>query len=850
VAKNSTITVRLLGENRDLKAALDDSEAHVRGWAGKFAKIVAVGAGAAAISIAAGLGASVKQAVDLGESTNAVAVTFGQAAEGIKKLGEEAATAVGLSNTEFNGLAVQFSSFATKIAGPGGDVVQTIDDMTSRAADFASVMNLDVNEAAAAFQSGLAGENEPLKKFGIDLSDAAVKAYALANGITAGKGEMTEAQKVQARYGLLMEQTAKTTGDFANTSDSLANRQRVLSATLKNLAAKIGTALLPVLTELATTVAERVVPWLEDHLPAAIAVLQAVIGAVAAFVQRHWGSVLTVLAGVVGVGRRIVGFFRSNRPALIGLLAALAAAFLGWAASAASAAAATIAATAPVLAILAAVGLLVAGLVYAYQNFEWFRGAVDAAFTELRGSFRAFVAAFRAGGDDVTSSGMAGWFERLGLVARRFVDWFRENWPEIKAAIASGVDWLRTDAWPVVKQVAGNIRTAFGAVVEWVRENWPEIRAAIASGIEWLRDDAWPVVQQIAGSIRTAFEGVVSWVRDNWPQIRATIASVIDWIGVNVVPVIQAVIAFVVAEFQNLVNWTHENFAEWQQTFQSTFEAIVVIVTAAAIIIGAVVFALVEDILAWLELTWQTIKDVIEAALKIVRGVMLTVTALIRGDWGDAWEGIKTIVTGVWDLIKAVIGGALGQVKILLSAAWTAIKLVASAAWDGITGLITAGVQKMIDAVRGLPGGVAGVVKGAFDAIWTGFKSVVNRVIDAWNSLKLPGFTIGGWDPPGPGKFPSVTIPSIGVPNIPRLATGTVAFAPMLAMIGEYAGARSNPEIVAPRSTIMQTMRDVLAEQGSPSGPITLIIEGRPFTAIIAEHDRELVGAISQGRRG
>ena len=208
---------------------------------------------AAAFSVAAVtkfVSNAVKQASDLGESINAVNVSFGRSAEGIKKLGEEASTSLGLSTQQFNQLAVGFTSFAETIAGPGGDVVGIIDDLTTRGADFASVMNLDVNEAMNVFRSGLAGETEPLRKFGIDLSAAAVNTYAYANGIAAAGQQLTEQQKVQARYGLLLQQTDKFAGDFANTSGSLANAQRILKAEFANVQAEVGKALVPALEAL------------------------------------------------------------------------------------------------------------------------------------------------------------------------------------------------------------------------------------------------------------------------------------------------------------------------------------------------------------------------------------------------------------------------------------------------------------------------------------------------------------------------------------------------------------------------------------------------------------------------
>jgi hypothetical protein len=232
-----------------------------RGWdtfgraaekAGRLAKraAIAVAAGAAAAGYAAFQLArsSINEASSLNESLNAVNVTYGKQAKAVKKLGREAAKSVGMSNVEFNGMAVQFAAFAQAVGGEGKGSVKVLDDLTTRAADFASVMNIEVAEAAALFQSGLAGESEPLRKYGIDLSAAAVGAYAFKSGISESATEMTAAEKVQATYGLLMEKTAVTQGDFANTSDSLANQQRILGSRFKDAQAKLGKGLLPMMT--------------------------------------------------------------------------------------------------------------------------------------------------------------------------------------------------------------------------------------------------------------------------------------------------------------------------------------------------------------------------------------------------------------------------------------------------------------------------------------------------------------------------------------------------------------------------------------------------------------------------
>lgn len=204
-----------------------------------------------------------QRASDLQESANALGVTFGEQADEVSRLGETAAARLGLSRIAFNQLATRFSAFAGTIAGEGGDVIGVIDDLTTRGADFASVFNIDVDEALALFQSGLAGESEPLRRFGLDLSAASVEQFALNNGISDGSRALTEAEKVQARYGLLLEQTAETQGDFARTSDGLANSQRIANAQFEDAQARIGEALLPAAEKFSAWMLAEGVPLVE-----------------------------------------------------------------------------------------------------------------------------------------------------------------------------------------------------------------------------------------------------------------------------------------------------------------------------------------------------------------------------------------------------------------------------------------------------------------------------------------------------------------------------------------------------------------------------------------------------------
>lgn len=249
---------RFLGDSKSLERAAQKAERSIGNVGGSVSaadkavvglrKGVAAAAGAfAGVQVGQFLWDAGQAAGDYVESLNAVQVATGDASDDILKLGDNSAEAFGLSRTAVNEAAVAFSAFGEKI--DSGDVGGVFEDYLQRAVDFASVMNMDVAEALDKFRSGLAGESEPLRAFGIDVSAAAATQYALKAGLVDSASEMTEAIKVQARYGAIMEQTDKFAGDFANTSDSLANQQKILNAEWENARVELGEKLIPAMTE-------------------------------------------------------------------------------------------------------------------------------------------------------------------------------------------------------------------------------------------------------------------------------------------------------------------------------------------------------------------------------------------------------------------------------------------------------------------------------------------------------------------------------------------------------------------------------------------------------------------------
>lgn len=232
----------------------DNASKSVGGLSGRldgFRKTAAAAAGAAgAAALVYTLQDSVRAASDLGESVNAVEKTFGSASDQVLAFSDVASSAAGLSKTAFNELATATGSLLTNFGFSAQEAATQATQLTVRAADLASVFNTDVDQALNAVNAALRGETEPIRKFGVSLNDAAIRAKAVELGLADTTAEVDANGKAVAALELIYEQTANAQGDFIQTNDSLANSARIAAAEWENAKAEFGQAALPVASSL------------------------------------------------------------------------------------------------------------------------------------------------------------------------------------------------------------------------------------------------------------------------------------------------------------------------------------------------------------------------------------------------------------------------------------------------------------------------------------------------------------------------------------------------------------------------------------------------------------------------
>lgn len=131
-----------------------------------------------------------------------------------------------------------------------------------------------------------------------------------------------------------------------------------------------------------------------------------------------------------------------------------------------------------------------------------------------------------------------------------------------------------------------------------------------------------------------------------------------------------------------------------------------------------------NDLVEVFRAAFEVIRTDIETAFTLIRDVVKIVMAVVRGDWGAAWEGIKTLFVDIWNGIITAFAVRMDLLKAVAALAWDAIKLAARAAWDGLSAVVTTAL-----------GGVMNVVVYIGAAIVNWFKDLPTKIMDALGDL-------------------------------------------------------------------------------------------------------------------
>lgn len=439
-------------------------------------KYGALGAGAA-LATAGVMG--VNAASDLGESVNKTKVIFEDAAKSQIRWSKKAAEGFGMTQQEALEGAANLGGLFQAAGETNKSAANLGQGMVELAADMGSFHNVANDEVLMALRSGLTGESEPLRRFGIFLNEAKVQAEGLALGLVKEGQAMTDEQKIMARQSIIMRESEKAHGDFAETvKTSFPNTVKQIKAIGTDALASIGQGLMPVLLDVAKVAKKTVGPLMEAIGPP---------------LEKVTGALGEVLPPLLKAAIPIVNTFAD--------VFVLLAESMG-----------------PILPVISEI---------AQQVFT----ALKPALEPLAGALgRAFVTVFHALAPVLPDLATA--FADLVIalvpllpIAAKLIGLLLELGVPVIKTVARGVTWLAQNVLTPLVGTVGVVINTMGEGIRWIKDHWngivdffkgiPGKLADIGSGMwDWIKD---------------SFRGAINWVIRGWNGLDFSF-DVPDWL--------------------------------------------------------------------------------------------------------------------------------------------------------------------------------------------------------------------------------------------------------------------------------------------------------------------------------
>ena len=189
-----------------------------------------------------------RNAIDISSSLteveNVVRQTFGIYENLINDFSKTCIEKFGMSELSAKQFASRFQAMGTALDIPQGQMAKMSIRLTELAGDMASFYDVSQEDIAKSLQSVFSGTTAPMRRYGIDLTQATLKEWALKQGLDANISSMTQAQKAMLRYQYVLAHTTNITGDFKRTADSWHNQITMLRENFKALGAVVGGGLI------------------------------------------------------------------------------------------------------------------------------------------------------------------------------------------------------------------------------------------------------------------------------------------------------------------------------------------------------------------------------------------------------------------------------------------------------------------------------------------------------------------------------------------------------------------------------------------------------------------------------
>lgn len=449
----------------------------------------------------------------------------------------------------------------------------------------------------------------------------------------------------------------------------------------------IGDAAAPIVVNLA----ETLMPILLAALPPIVGLLSGVLDVltrVGGWLAQHSGLTTTLVTGLLGgftamkalnIGATIFGAIKTGIAGVAGAFKALGLAF----------------AANPIGLVITALAGLAAGLVWAYNNVEPFRNAVQGAFAAVQGAAQA----------------VADWF------TGPFVEFFRGVWDAITGFFTGGRDQITG-----VFQAVGGFFVQVGQTISGV---WASITGAFGAAVDWVVATFGPIWSQISAILLLPINLARTLIGAAWDWVTARFQEAWTWVSGVFGALWAGLVGLLSGPIDAALAWINNTWTSILAVFTTAWANVTGWVASSWALLSGMIGAVIDAARDWLSNTWTAIL-----------GVFTTAWANITGWIATSWNQLTELLRGPVDRAREWIGQAIDGIKSAFDSAVGFIRQV----WDGIIEAVKSPIRFVMVTV-----------------IDNGLIAGFNKIADFAGSPKLstitpPGFAAGGyidlpWDP-------------------------------------------------------------------------------------------------------
>lgn len=267
----ASIQVKLLAETRGINRGIQEANSKLATFGNTANKVGGLLKGMVAGFVVGeavnGIKSMVSAASDLQQSTGATQAVFGKTSKKIIADSNNMAKAVGLSSNQYLESMNLIGSLGANQGLGAAKAAKESQKLIKVGADLSAVFGGSVKDATEALSSAYKGEFDPMQRYGVTLTQNMINQKAMADAnvtSTSAFNKLSTAQQTYFKHlattQLVEQQTLKTRGQFGKQTNTLAEQQQILGAQFENLKAKLGTALLPVITKVVTFINDGLFP--------------------------------------------------------------------------------------------------------------------------------------------------------------------------------------------------------------------------------------------------------------------------------------------------------------------------------------------------------------------------------------------------------------------------------------------------------------------------------------------------------------------------------------------------------------------------------------------------------------